>query len=626
MSLAAQTSNKALFQLVAKLSALLTGASSDCMNTAIDQALADIGQFFQADRSYLFAFTPDLRHANNTHEWCAAGVSSQRAMLQGLDTELLAAWMEPMQQGLPVAISDVSTLLEGSAERALLQSQHIQSVIMLPVMAAGQLQGMFGLDIVRFAHSWSEESIAALELIAGNIGGGLERQRVESKAEQLAFYDALTELPNRRLLSELLQQELASSNRSGLAGAVLLIDLDHFKNLNESHGRRLGDQYLQQIAQIIRHQLRDSDVMARLGGDEFVVVLSELASSAQDAAIHARKVADLLLSSINCPLPLGEHRYQASVSIGITVFQGGQAPVDALLAQAEMAMYRAKTAGRNGVEFFDAKMQTLAQQRSQLAQDLHQAIRQQHFYLVYQPIVSGQQVVAVEALIRWQHPEQGVVSPGIFIPFAEQSGLIVAIGDWVLEQACRQLVQWQQQAQCKHLICSVNISPYQFAQDNFVEQVIQCLIRTGAAPERLKLELTEGMLVDDVDKVRTKMVTLQQLGVRFSLDDFGTGYSSLSYLQQLPLGQLKIDQKFVRDLDSLAHNTAITKAIIALAASLELEVVAEGVETQAELETLTALGCSCFQGYFFSKPLKAEALAQSLRAVPAQASPSAIND
>ena len=579
------------------------------MDQAIEQALAAIGDFFSADRSYLFAFDPDYRFAKNTHEWCAAGVSSQKALLQQLDTQVFASWMKPLQQGDTIAISDVHRMPRHSAERLLLEAQHIRSVIMLPLISSGHLLGMIGLDIVRSQSNWPDETIAALELIAGNIAGGIMRQQMETKAERLAFYDELTSLPNRRLLLELIQQSLANSARSGRFGALLLVDLDHFKRLNESHGHQLGDQYLQLVAQIMRHNLRDSDVMARTGGDEFAVVVSDLGTTSHDAAMHARKLADQILSSINCPIPLNEHRYQASVSIGISLFHGEQSSVDELLKQVEMAMYRAKAAGRNSVEFFDSRMQTLAKQRVQLAQDLHQAIRQQQFHLVYQPIVKGQQLCGVEALIRWQHPEQGFISPGVFIPFAEQSGLIIPIGDWVMKQACTQLVQWQKDQPMRQLSCSVNISALQFAQDNFVEKVMQCMLETGVNPQRLKLELTEGMLIDDVETIRAKMGKLQTLGVTFSLDDFGTGYSSLSYLHRFPLSQLKIDQQFVRNLDTNPHNKAITRAILALAASLDLEVVAEGVEAQAELTQLQALGCELFQGFLFSKPLSPEAIA-----------------
>ncbi|MEE2024785.1 putative bifunctional diguanylate cyclase/phosphodiesterase [Alkalimonas mucilaginosa] len=609
MSTAIANTDKTLFQLVARLSAALTGASSARMDEAIELALAAIGDYFSADRSYLFAFSADLKLARNTHEWCAVGVCSQKAELQQLDTALFASWMHQMQQGLPVAIDDVSRLLPQSAERLLLESQHIQSVIMLPMMAADQLLGIFGLDIVRSRVQWPQETIAALQLIAGNIAGGLMRQQVETKAERLAFYDELTALPNRRLLHELVQQMLASSARSGQYGALLLVDLDHFKRLNESHGHQSGNQYLQRVAEVIRHSVRDSDVLARSGGDEFVLALSELGDTSQDAALHARKVADQLLSSINCPLPLQNHRYQASVSIGISLFQGDKGGVDELLKQVEMAMYRAKAAGRNSVEFFDSDMQRLAQQRGQLAQDLHQAIRQQQFHLVYQPIIRQQQLAGVEALIRWHHPEQGFISPGVFIPFAEQTGLIVAIGDWVMKEACLQLVRWQQDRRLRHLNCAVNISAFQFAQDNFVEKMIQCMLETGVNPERLKLELTEGMLVNDIEGTRAKMGKLQTLGVTFSLDDFGTGYSSLSYLHKLPLSQLKIDQQFIRHIDTNVQNKAITKAIIALATSLELEVVAEGVETQAELTQLQAFGCASFQGFLFSRPLSQGAIA-----------------
>ncbi|MCH8538140.1 MAG: EAL domain-containing protein [Alkalimonas sp.] len=599
---------KALFQLVSSITASLTASSGAEMDATIDQALAKIGQFFAADRSYLFLFDDEFRFASNTHEWCEPGVSSQQPYLQQLDTTSFSGWMEPFQQGEPLAIDDIRTLAPDSPERQLLEPQGIQSVIMLPVMAGSSLLGMVGLDIVRSVHPWQEHTIAALQLLAANLASGLIRKDTERQVEKLAFYDSLTMLPNRRFLYELLHQALKQSERDKMCGALLLIDLDHFKNLNDSLGHQQGDVYLQAIAGRIQAQLADGDTIARQGGDEFIVLLTNLGTTLSDAAMQSKRVAELILAQLSQPVQLQDCLYQTSVSIGMTLFNGLGRSGDELIKQAEMAMYRAKGAGRNGIAFFDPQMQAHADQRAMLSQDLHTALRECQFQLHYQPMVKQDKVVAVEALLRWQHPSHGMVSPGIFIPFAEQTGLIVAIGDWVLQDACQQLARWQQQPELSRLTCAVNISAFQFSQVDFVEKVVAAIIGSGVDPQGLKLELTESMLATDIAMVQEKMGKLQTLGVSFSLDDFGTGYSSLSYLHQLPISQLKIDQKFVRNIHLQQGNLAITKAILALADSLDLDVVAEGVETSDELQQLKLLGCCSFQGYYFSRPVQADSI------------------
>ncbi|MDP4534682.1 EAL domain-containing protein [Alkalimonas collagenimarina] len=607
MSSETTAQQKALFQLVSTITASLTASSGEEMDSTIEQALASVGQFFNADRSYLFLFNNEFTLASNTHEWCAKGVSKQQALLQQLDITVFSGWMEPFLRGEPQAIDDIHALAADSPERQLLEPQGIQSVIMLPVMAGTTLLGMVGLDIVRTVHYWQDHTIAALQLLAGNLASGLIRKEAERQVEQLVFYDPLTALPNRRFLHELLHQALKQSERDHAYGALLLIDLDHFKNLNDSFGHQQGDLYLQAIASRIQAQLAEGDTLARQGGDEFTVLLPGLGPTLNEAAMQARRMAELIVARVNEPVPLLNNLYQSSVSIGMTLFHGQGFSSDELLKQAEMAMYRAKSSGRNGVAFFDPQMQAQADQRAMLTQDLHTAIRECQFQLHYQPIVQQQSVTGVEALLRWQHPEQGMISPAVFIPFAEQTGLIIAIGDWVLMEACQQLACWQQQPELRRFTCSVNISSFQFAQADFVEKVVAAIIGSGVNPEGLRLELTESMLATDIAMVQEKMGKLQTLGVSFSLDDFGTGYCSLSYLHQLPIGQLKIDQKFVRNIHTRQGNLAITKAILALADSLDLDVVAEGVETSEELQQLKALGCRSFQGYYFSRPMPANA-------------------
>jgi diguanylate cyclase (GGDEF)-like protein/PAS domain S-box-containing protein len=430
------------------------------------------------------------------------------------------------------------------------------------------------------------------------------RKAAEDEARYLAFYDALTQLPNRRLLVDRLQQVLANSARSGLTTAVLFVDLDNFKTLNDTRGHEVGDLLLKDVAQRLRGCVREQDTVARLGGDEFVLVLQNLSSDATEAAAQARTLGELILAQLRQPYDLAGHEHHFTASIGVTLLRDHSDTVDEVLKQADMAMYRAKDAGRNTLRFFDPDMQQAVNRRALLEAELHNGLRQSQFLLLYQPQVDAKgRVTGAEALVRWQHPVHGMVPPSEFIPLAEESGLILPLGHWVMETALRQQALWRLDPAMAHLGLAINVSARQFLQDDFVAQVLALLERTGANPAQIKLELTESLLLDNVDNVITTMHALKRHGLGFSLDDFGTGYSSLSYLKRLPLDQIKIDQGFVRDVLLDPSDAAIAQSIIALAGSLGLDVIAEGVETGAHLQFLLEHGCKAFQGYLFGRPL-----------------------
>ena len=431
-----------------------------------------------------------------------------------------------------------------------------------------------------------------------------ERKRAEQEIQHLAFYDPLTKLPNRQLLMDRLEQQLASSMRSEHGGALLFIDLDNFKLLNDSHGHDMGDLLLIQVAKRITDAVRSSDTVARLGGDEFVVILDNLSVNETEAATQAQSVAEKILQSFHDPFRLKGLEHHTTPSIGIASFGRAVVRVDEILKHADLAMYQAKAAGRNTFRFFNPDMQALISARIALEEDLRQAIRDDEFFLVYQPQVDqAGEVSGVEALVRWRHPQQGLVSPAQFIPLAEDTGLILPIGGIVLDSACALLKQWESQLHTRHLEVAVNVSARQFRQTDFVEQVFDALDRVGARPDKLKLELTESLLVENIEDIIDKMMRLKARGVCFSLDDFGTGYSSLAYLKRLPLDQLKIDQSFVRDVLTDPNDAAIVRTIIALGQSLGLEVIAEGVETEGLRDFLQSQGCHAYQGYYFSKPM-----------------------
>jgi diguanylate cyclase (GGDEF)-like protein/PAS domain S-box-containing protein len=435
-----------------------------------------------------------------------------------------------------------------------------------------------------------------------------QRKAAEREIERLAFFDPLTGLPNRRLLMDRLQHALATANRGHHAGALLFIDLDNFKSLNDTLGHDKGDMLLKQVGRRLETCVpRKSDTVARLGGDEFVVMLEDLSENPQDAAAQAEIVGEKILGVFVEPFQLDGHEHHTTPSIGVTLFDNRVEDVDELLKRADLAMYQAKAAGRNTIRFFDPEMQTVVSARVALESDLRQSLQQHEFFLHYQRQADDRgHTLGAEALVRWRHPRRGVVSPALFIPLAEETGLIMPLGQWVLETACRQLAVWAAKPETAHLTVAVNVSPRQFGHPDFVQQVLEVLERTGARPHRLKLELTESLLVANVEATITKMTTLKEHGVGFSLDDFGTGYSSLSYLKRLPLDQLKIDQSFVRDVLIDANDAAIARTIVALGQTLGLEVMAEGVETVDQRDFLARNGCHAYQGYLFSQPMPAE--------------------
>ncbi len=465
---------------------------------------------------------------------------------------------------------------------------------------------VIGILVVCHARPLTEENyvLSVIRMFAARASAELERQKAEQEIQHLAFYDPLTNLPNRRLFMDRLRQELGVAGRHQSYGALMFMDLDNFKHLNDAWGHHVGDALLIQVSERLRQHLRVEDTVARLGGDEFVVLLPELDQDSTRAANQVRVVAEKIKKHIAAPYELSGKNYQTSISIGITLFAGHEDPGD-LLKQADTAMYRAKSMGRNAICFYLPAMQVAADVRLQMEKDLRAALEQNQLQLYFQPQhnVTGD-MVGVEALLRWYHPEHGWISPGEFIPIAEESGLILPLGQWVLETACRYMGTWQSQPffhRLDHL--AVNISPKQFHQVVFVEQVQSVLEDCRVNARKLMLELTENIVIEDVNDTITKMQALKRMGVRFSIDDFGTGYSSLRYLKQLPLDQLKIDRSFVNDIAVDANDCVIIETMLSMARHLGLDVVAEGVEDEVQRQFLKHNGCPLFQGYFYSPPL-----------------------
>ena len=439
-----------------------------------------------------------------------------------------------------------------------------------------------------------------------------ERKMTEEKINDLAFYDPLTRLPNRRLLRDRVQQALVSITRSGLTCGILFIDLDNFKTLNDTLGHDIGDILLQQVAIRLECCVREGDTVARLGGDEFVVILENLSKDPVVAASQAEAIGNKILETLNQSYQLAIHEHTNTPSIGATLFNDNLYTIEELMKQADIAMYQSKNSGRNTMSFFDPQMQDAVNSRASFEAALRKALENHQFQLHYQIQVDGIQEdgshrpFGAEALIRWIHPERGLISPAEFIPVAEETGVILSIGQWVLETACSQIKAWQQHKQTQELTLAVNISPKQFRQSDFVEQIQSVIQRHAIDPMRLKLEMTESLLLEEIETTIISMNALNKIGVQFSLDDFGTGYSSLQYLKRLPLHQLKIDQSFVRDIAHDNNDRAIVRTIIAMAESLGMSVIAEGVETEEQLRLLLNKGCTHYQGYLFGRPMPIE--------------------
>jgi diguanylate cyclase (GGDEF)-like protein len=449
--------------------------------------------------------------------------------------------------------------------------------------------------------------------ILGMIGLVLGNRLLSTQADTLrhsALHDILTDLPNRALFMDRLMQKLESAKRRKLTGAILFLDLDRFKTINDSLGHSIGDELLKRVAERQRFMLRAEDTVARLGGDEFVILLADLHADPEVAAIEAKTVAEKIREALSQPYQVAHHTLHTSPSIGIALISPDSHDGSEILKQADAAMYQVKAQGRNNYHFFLPSMQMLAKERLDLENALHSAITREQMLLHYQPKVSisrKQKILGAEALIRWQHPIRGLLLPGDFIPIAEESGLILQLGEWVLQQVCSQLKTWEQCFNDKPFgRISINISPKQFLQNDFIQQVKTTLAHTQVDPSRLEFELTESSLVEDIRDVSRKMDQLKRLGIHISIDDFGTGYSSLAYLKMLPVDVVKIDRSFIADIGIDPNDDAIVETILAMAWRLGFNTIAEGVETEEQLQFLRARQCDGYQGFLFSRPLAVE--------------------
>ncbi|WP_429310886.1 EAL domain-containing protein [Paenibacillus mucilaginosus] len=491
-----------------------------------------------------------------------------------------------------------------TASAARIHKEHVENAVQLIKSADSSIPGHNPeLTEELFSRIISETNDYHLLRSYATIRAVNERKRAEEKIQHMAYHDALTDLPNRLMFDEKLGRCFQEAERNGSMMAVMFFDLDRFKVINDTLGHHVGDQLLRLLARKLRHYVSDKDVVARFGGDEFIILLTNMAH-ADEAAQFAKGIPDLLKD----PFVIEGHELFVTASIGISMYPSDGKEVDTLLKNADIAMYRSKEKGGNAFQYYHPDMNKRSLHRLNLEIHLRKALERGEFQLHYQPIVDlrNGSVYGMESLVRWQHPEWGVVSPGEFIPLAEETGLIVPIGNWVLLESCRQNRRWQQLGY-PPLVVSVNISAIQFNQMNFVQIVTDALKESGLAPDRLCLEITENIAMNNVPHIIETMQKLKALGVGISIDDFGTGYSSLSYLKRFRVQTLKIDQSFIRDVTLDEDNAAIVTALIAMSHRLKIKSLAEGVETQEQLDFLVAQGCDKIQGYLFSKPIPADA-------------------
>ncbi|MDH2917427.1 MAG: EAL domain-containing protein, partial [Gallionella sp.] len=494
------------------------------------------------------------------------------------------------------------------------QHMMIQSALWYPFAFRENGYFLLTLNHIYADKEWQKEEIDFLDSVSQLVTVALEKIRLLEESQSLAFYDSLTRLPNRWLLTDRLKHGFGSVARSGKRMAVLFIDLDNFKTINDTLGHNVGDMLLQQVAQRLLSCVREVDTVARLGGDEFVVVLEELSEQELEAAEQAEHVGEKILVALRQPIHLASDVLRTSASIGAALLGKQNSEIDVLFKQADIAMYQAKKAGRNTLRFFDPQMQETISARVALENEMRIAIQHDQFRLYYQiQLDSAHRPLGVEGLIRWIHPERGVLLPEQFIAVSEESGQIIPIGQWVIETACAQLKKWESMSTTRDLVLAVNVSAKQFRQPGFVAQVQAAVSRHAIAPKRLKLELTESLLLDNIEDTIVSLNALRAIGIQLSLDDFGTGYSSLQYIRRLPLDQIKIDQSFVSGLGGDESSNAIIRTIIAMAQSFHLDVIAEGVETEQQLQLLTQNGCRTFQGYLFGKPMPVEQFEEWLR-------------
>ncbi|SMP57853.1 EAL domain-containing protein [Anoxynatronum buryatiense] len=599
-----------LQRVVANVSAAFVQANEANLDEKINYLLAQAGSHFQVDRSYLFKASEDMTLLTYEYEWCHEHTKSGKAAAEALSTADVSWWMDQLTRNRMVHIPAVAQLPpEASNEKKLLESQQILSTLALPIMNQQRFFGFIGFDSTRETKNWQESHREVLSILANLVSDALVKISNEAEINQLAYYDSLTGLANRSLFNNRLQEAIAKAAQTGKRIGLLFLDLDSFKSVNDTMGHEGGDQLLVQAAGNMSRKIREQDTLCRFGGDEFLILFPEMETRQQ-----IQTMAENIMEVFGDPIQVKEQEFFVTASGGIAVYPEDGTDAESLIKNADLAMYHAKDQGKNQVAGCTPTMKQGIEDKTQLTSQLYRAIERQELVLYYQPQININtgQMVGVEALVRWQHPEKGLIPPGVFIPLAEQTGLINAIGRWVLETASRQNKAWQNLG-LPLVTMAVNLSVEQFRNPRLVEMVYQVLQETGLSSACLELEITESIAIKETTYPIALLQQLKHLGVTISIDDFGTEYSSLSRIKELPVDRLKIAMEFVHGIDKGGKDQAIARSIIHLAKSLGLSVIAEGVETLQQLQFLKEQQCDDVQGFHFYKPMPAPQIEALLR-------------
>jgi diguanylate cyclase (GGDEF)-like protein len=605
-------------RVISELSSDFVRLPVEEIDEGIQRALQSIGEFSGVDRAYVFLQREDAT-VDNTHEWCAEGVSAEIGNLQGLQPQQFPWLTERLLAGQDVHVPRVADLPpEAAAERAEWEREGVRSLVAVPMILAGAVRGFLGFDAVREEKQWTSDDIALLRLAGETFVNAIERRHTEGLIHRQARYDDLTGLPNRRLFMEHLSRSIALGRRQSLHGAVLFVDLDRFKPINDSLGHSAGDVLLRETSRRLFTRLREYDVAARLGGDEFAVLLPQLAPDPEKAESLAGAVAEKIRLAIAAPLNVDRHELRVTASIGIAFFPRDADGAEQVLESADVAMYQAKAAGRDAVRFFAPAMKASTVNRLRQHSELRGAASRGELELFLQPQMDGnRRIVGAEGLLRWRHPERGLLCADQFVPLAEDTGLIPEMDEWALRTACRYLRDRRGLlVTTRDFRIALNVSPATFRDADFVRRTAGIIQAHQVPAGMLEFEVTERLFLMEHDGATEKLAALQDVGIRVSIDDFGTGYSSLAYLKHLPINRIKVDKAFVQGVHGNRNDAAIVEAIMGMAASFGYEVIAEGVENEADFDFLRLVGIWLFQGHLFGRPLPAEEFLKLLAPAP----------
>lgn len=599
-----------LQKAVSKVSSDFVGVTVDNFDAKIDAMLSMIGTYFKVDRAYVLRYDPVVQKLDYTNEWYDTSAVSVQAPVKSLSTASFSWWIKELERSGVLYVADVEGLpVEAAAEREVLMRRSIKSILLVPVCKDGQLLGFLGVDSLSIQKSWTAENQEVLRIMASIVSHAIAKVEAEKKINFMAYYDALTHLPNRAYFTRDLHRKIERLQGADTLMGILLMDLDEFKSINDTMGHDSGDQMLLEVAKRLLQAVGDSDTVCRFGGDEFLVLLPH--RKVPEEIVEA---VERLIGVFDAPIEVKERSFYVTASCGVAVYPFDGSHLEALYKSAELAMVASKTNGKNQTTFCTPVMKSAVQEQIELSNDLYRALENDEFLLDYQPQVNTQtgDITGVEAFIRWHHPEKGVISPGVFIPLAEQTGLIHRIGKWTLKEACRQNMDWQSKG-CPPMVVAVNLSVEQFRGQELVEAVSDALAESLLAPRYLELEIKERIVVKEPSDVIGILHQLKALGVSLTIDDFGTDYSSLSRLKELPVDRLKVAMEFVQGIGKDEKDEAVSAVIMDLAKRLGLKLVAEGVETEEQLSFLKKHLCDDSQGDYFYQPMSAEAIEKIIR-------------